>query len=149
MIYAGGGTAEMAALRDVPQVSGGEYFACGILPAYGLFARNVRGLTLNNVRFETASPDLRPGVVFDHVQDAAVNSLNVQGNKDADSLLRFTDSRDVLLSASRVLTPAAVFLQVEGADNGNITIDGGDISKAATPVAFKNGASESSVKLRA
>jgi hypothetical protein len=149
VIYAGGGTAEMAALRDVPQVSGGEYFACGILPAYGLFARNVRGLTLNNVRFETASPDLRPGVVFDHVQDAAVNSLNVQGNKDADSLLRFTDSRDVLLSASRVLTPAAVFLQVEGADNGNITIDGGDISKAATPVAFKNGASESSVKLRA
>src|SRR5262249_21220576 len=54
--FAGGGTAQEAALRDVPQVSGGEYFACGVPPAYGLFARCIRGLTLNNVRFEVASP---------------------------------------------------------------------------------------------
>ena len=149
VIYAGGGTAAEGALRDVPQVSGGEYFACGVLPAYGLYARNVRGLTLDDVRFEVASPDLRPAVIFDHVVDAAVNNLSSQGNKDAESSLRFIESSDVLLAAPRVLTPAAVFLDVEGKTSEAITIDGGDISKAAKALAFKNGAAKKSVKLRA
>jgi len=149
VIYAGGGTAEMAALRDVPQVSGGEYFACGVLPAYGLFARGVRGLTLDDVRFEMASPELRPAVVFDHVQDAAVNGLNVQGDKNAESVLRFIGSQDIYLDTPRLLSLANVFAQAEGAENGNITIDGGDISKAANATVFKTGAKKSSVKLKA
>ena len=147
VIFPGGGTAEQAALRDVPKIAE-EYFSIGILPSYALFARNVRGLTLNNVRFEMAAPDLRPAVVFDHVTDAAVNGLNVQGNKQAESVLRFIDTQDTLMSATRLLTPAAVFLQVEGANSGAITIDGGDLSKAAQPLAFKNGGMEKSVKLR-
>jgi hypothetical protein len=149
VIYAGGGTAEEAALRDVPQVSGGEYFACGVLPAYGLFARNVRGLTLDDVRLETASPDLRPAIVFDHVQDAAVNGLNVQGDKNAESVLRFIGSQDIYFDTPRLISAATVFAQAEGKDNLNITIDGGDISKAEKPAAFINGAKKSAVKLRA
>ncbi len=149
VIYAGGGTAEMAALRDVPQVSGGEYFACGVLPAYGLFARNVRGLMLDDVRFEIASPDSRPAIVFDHVQDAAVNGLNVQGDKNAESVLRFIGSQDIYFDTPRLISPATVFAQAEGADNSNITIDGGDISKAAKPTVFKNGAKKNSLKVRA
>jgi polygalacturonase len=43
--YPGGGTAEQAAVRDVPKVAG-EYYAIGVPPAYGLYARNVKGLTL-------------------------------------------------------------------------------------------------------
>ncbi|MBU6410144.1 MAG: right-handed parallel beta-helix repeat-containing protein [Verrucomicrobia bacterium] len=145
--FPGGGTAEQAAVRDVPKVVG-EYYAVGVFPSYGLYARQVRGLTLNNVRFDLAAPDLRPAVVFDHVQDAAVSGLNVQGVKNAESALRFIDSKDVLLSAPRLIAPAPVFLQVEGADNGNIIVDGGDLTKAARPLAFKNGGAENSVKLR-
>ncbi|HTA95638.1 MAG TPA: glycosyl hydrolase family 28 protein [Verrucomicrobiae bacterium] len=146
--FPGGGTAEHAAVRDVPKAIG-EYYAAGVFPSYALYARQVRGLTLNNVRFEIAASDLRPAIVFDHVQDAAVNGLNVQGDNNSESALRIIDSQDVLVSAARLLKPAPVFLQVEGADNGNIIVDGGDISKATAPLAFKNGASESSVKLRA
>jgi hypothetical protein len=145
--FPGGGTAEQAAVRDVPRAIG-EYYAAGIFPAYALYARQVRGLTLNNVRFEIAASDLRPAVVFDHVNDASVNGLSVQGDKDAESVLRFIQSQDVLMSATKLLKPAPIFLQVEGAANEGITIDGGDISKAAIPVAFKNGAAEKSVKLR-
>jgi len=145
--YGGGGTAEEAARRDVPTMAG-EYFELGTLPAYGMYARNVRGLSMNNVRFEVATPDLRPAMVFDHVEDAAVNGFSAQGNPNAESLLRFSDSRDILLTAARVLTPSAVFLQVEGAGNQGIAIDGGDLSKAAKPVAFAHGATSQSVKLR-
>src|SRR5213078_2773552 len=38
--FAGGGTAEEAAVRDVPAV-GGEYFQIGTPPACGVYARNV------------------------------------------------------------------------------------------------------------
>lgn len=117
-------------------------------PAYALYARQVRGLTLNNVRFEIAASDLRPAVVFDHVTDASINGLSVQGDNGAESVLRFIDSQDVLMSATKLLKPAPIFLQVEGAANENITLDGGDISKAAKPVTFSNGADEKTVKLR-
>jgi hypothetical protein len=132
----------------VPQLAG-EYFELGVLPAFGLFARNVRGLTLNNVRFEVVKSDLRPAVIFDHVIDAGVNGLSAQGNPRAESLLRFIDTQDVALTASRVLTPAAVFLQLEGQANDGITVDGGNISKAATPIAYSRGATDKAVKFRA
>jgi hypothetical protein len=148
VIYEGGGTAEEAARRDVPPVAG-EYFEIGTPPAYGLFARNVHGLTLQNIRFEVTSPDLRPAVVLDHVADAAINGLSVQGHEKAESVLRLIATRDTLLTATRVLTPSPVFLQLEGAANDNITVDGGDLTKAAAPLAFKSGATEKAVKLRA
>lgn len=145
--YGGGGTAEEARAQ-VPQVAG-EYFEIGTPPAYGLYARNVRGLALNNVRFETAAPDLRPAVVLDHVTDAAIHGLSAQGNAQAKSVLRFVESSDVLLTASRVLTPAAAFLAVEGGATKAITIDGGDLSKAASAVTLEGGASKEAVKVRA
>ncbi len=144
--YGGGGTAEEAQ-REVPQVAG-EYFEVGTPPAYGLFARNVRGLTLNNVRFDVVKPDLRPAIVLDRVTDATLGGVNAQGNPEAKSVLRFIDTHDVLVTAPRVLTPAAVFLQVEGAASRGITIDGGDLSKAKTPLALEAGAGKDAVKLR-
>jgi hypothetical protein len=147
LTFGGGGTAEEAARRDVPKVFG-EYFELGPIPAYGLYARNARGLTLQNVRFEVSEPDLRPAVIFDHVEDAAIYGLSVQGNPQAESVLCFIDSRQTLLTASRVLTPSGPFLQLEGESSDGIIVEGGDLSKAASAVAFKNGASETSVKLR-
>ena len=144
--YEGGGTAEEA--RNVVPQTAGEYFELGVVPAYALYARNVRGLTLHNVRFELANADARPAVVFDKVADAAVNGLNAQGSPGAESLLRFTDARDVLLTATRVLTPAAVFLQAEGAATANVTVDGGDLTKAAQPLVLAHGADAKAVRLR-
>jgi hypothetical protein len=146
--FPGGGSAEEAARRDVPQLSGGHYFVFGTLPAYGMFARNVRGLTLNNVRFDLATPDLRPALVFDHVADAALNEFCAEGNPNAESLLRFTDSREALLTACRPLKSCAAFLQVEGTANEDITIAASDLSKAASPLRFSRSAAKEAVKLR-
>jgi hypothetical protein len=144
--YGGGGTAEEAR-RDMPKIAG-EYFEVGTPPAYGVYARNVRGLSLNNVRLRLASPDLRPAVVFDHVEDAAVNGLSAAGDQEAHSVIRLVDTRDVLFSACRVLTAAAALLEVEGSGSRGITFDGGDISKAAEPLRIGRDASKDAVKLR-
>ncbi len=47
----------------------------GILPAYGLFAKHVDGLTLKNVRFSCRVPDGRHVCVFDDVNGATVDGL--------------------------------------------------------------------------
>ena len=144
--FAGGGTAEEAA-AEVPQVAG-EYFQIGTPPAYGMYARNVRGLTLDNVRFERASPDVRPAVVFDQVEDAAITNLSAQGDPNAAAVARFINVKDALLIGLRALTPATAFLQVEGKSSAEIVLDGGNLSKAAKPIVYANGASENAVQRR-
>jgi polygalacturonase len=144
--YTGGGTAEEAH-RDVPQVAG-EYFEIGTPPAHGLYARNVRRLSLNNVRFDVEKPDLRPAVVLDHVTDASFSGLAAQGNPEAQSVLRFIESSEVLITAPRIVTPAAAFLRVEGAASHSIIVDGGNIAKAAVPVSIEGGAPKDAVKVR-
>ncbi|MDQ2921901.1 MAG: hypothetical protein M3R52_09875 [Acidobacteriota bacterium] len=63
-------------------------------------------------------------------------------------MLRFIETQDVLLTGTRVLTPAAALLKLEGASSERVTIDGGDISKAAKPLAFSGGATAKAAKLR-
>jgi hypothetical protein len=120
----------------------------GSMPAYGFYARNARAITLQNVRFQVSRPDLRPALVLHHVTDAAINSFSAEGNTTAESVLRIIDSEQVLLTAPRLLTPAATYLQVEGQGNRDIVLDGGDVSKAQQALSFKNGATNEAVKVR-
>jgi len=147
LTFGGGGTAEDAARRDLPEIAG-EYFMLGPMPAYGLYARGVRGLTLNNIRLQVSTPDLRPALIFDHVTDATIHGLTVEANPSAESALRIIDSKQLLITAPRLLTETATFLQLEGTANQRIVIDGGDISSAKTPLAITRGAAKSAVKLR-
>jgi hypothetical protein len=147
LTFGGGGTAEIAANRQIPEKAG-EYFQLGPIPAYGLYARGVRGLTLDNVRFRVAQPDLRPAMIFDRVRDAAVSGLSVQGNAQAESALRFINTQGVLITSPRLTAPAPVFLAVEGDANKNIKIEGGDFASANKPVSFARGATAAVLKMR-
>jgi len=147
LVFGGGGTAEDAARRNLPEIAG-EYFMLGPMPAYGIYARCVKGLTLQNIRLQVASYDLRPAVIFDHVSDAAISTLSIEGNPGAESALRFINSKDILISAPRLLAPTGIFLQIEGPDNAGITIDGGDISKAQLHLTAKDNARIEAVKMR-
>lgn len=102
--FPGGGTAEQGAVTAVPEIAS-EYYVIGVPPAYGMYARNVKGLTCNNVVFRLAAADLRPALVFDQVTDAALYGVQVDGNKEAAAPLRFTGTTDILISASRVKYP--------------------------------------------
>ncbi|MGN6181093.1 MAG: glycoside hydrolase family 28 protein [Mucilaginibacter sp.] len=147
LTFPGGGTIEQGAVRDVPKVAG-EYYQMGIPPAYGLFARNVKGLILHNVSLSVANADMRPALILDNVHDSAINSLNIDGNEQAESACRFINSEDILLTAVRLKNRGQFFLAVEGERSNAITIDGGDISKAVTAVSFNKGALKQAVKLR-
>lgn len=63
----------------------------GILPAYGLFARHVDGLTLKNVRFSCRVPDGRHVCVFDDVNGATVDGLEACCRKGLAPIAVVTD----------------------------------------------------------
>lgn len=149
--YAGGGTLAQAGKHDVPKIAA-EYFgvwdtAPGGPPAYGLYARNVKGLSLQNVRFEFEYNDHRPAIVFDNVQDVSVNGLGLQGSMDAASLLRIKNSKDILFTAMRVLTPCQTLFSLEGPLNEGIQVDGGDLRKAKKQVVYSGGANDKALKI--
>lgn len=151
--YAGGGTAEQAAKRNIPNVAA-EYFGVwGTAPfgppAYGLYARNVKGLVMQNVRFTFQNADLRPALVLDNVHDASITGFSAQANPGTESLIRMTGSKDVLFTASRAQDPVKVFLKLEGTACENILIDGGDLRKAGKIIAAENSVQEKAVKVRA
>ena len=146
LTFEGGGTIEEAQ-REMPQIAG-EYFEIGDRPAHGIYARNVRGLTLDNVRIETATPDLRPAVVLDNVADASISGITTQGNTAAPSVFRCINATDTLIASPRLLTPAAVYLAVEGERSANITLDGGDIRKSSKSAIFDRGATEKAARIR-
>ena len=146
LTFEGGGTEEEAQLRDVPQIAG-EYFEIGARPAHGLYARNIRGLTLNNVRFDTSTPDLRPAIVLDNVSDATITSVTTQGNPKGPSVIRCINTTETLITSPRLLTNASVYLAVEGERSADITLEGGNISKAAKKATFERGATETTTKI--
>lgn len=145
--FPGGGTGDEASNRQVMKTSGNEYFQFGVLPAYALYARNVRGLRLNNARFDLAGTDFRPAVVFDNVEDATLNVFSAQATAEAESLLRLTDTREALLTACRARARGKAFLSVEGKASSRITIAASDLSNAGKPLLFSRGAEARAVRL--
>lgn len=149
--FAGGGSAELAAKRKVGSTVG-EYMAPWSdsppgPPAYGVYARGVRGLTLNNVRLKVAKRDARPAMILDTVQDVAITGLSVEGDIACEAL-RFCTVTDALLSSTRILTPARSFIQLEGTGNQRIKVESGDWANAQYPLTVRDGAKDDVVQFR-
>lgn len=75
--YRGGGTAEDAARR--PGVLADAYpepSMFGVTPAWGLWARHVRGLAVRGLHMETDAPDARPSVLLDDATTAIVENAS-------------------------------------------------------------------------
>ncbi|HEV2694495.1 MAG TPA: glycosyl hydrolase family 28-related protein [Verrucomicrobiae bacterium] len=75
----GGGTAEDAA--RIPKELGAGYpepNKIGILPAYGVYARHVKGLELANIHVDFKANDLRPAAAFDDIQGLEIDNFKPQ-----------------------------------------------------------------------
>ena len=69
-------------LDDVPEkiIRYPEYSQFGELPSWGIYARHVRGLFLNNVRLLIEDEDFRPPMVFDDIKGLSLRALNLPKN---------------------------------------------------------------------
>jgi polygalacturonase len=84
-LVSGGETKEDAAKtvkEYTPEVLGDwwpEFYLVGTLPAYGIYARHINGLTVDNFSVKTKTPDSRPAVKFDNVQNLEVSGVKANG----------------------------------------------------------------------
>ena len=65
----------------------------GILPAYGLYARHVRGLTVANVTFTFQIEDRRPAVVLDDVDGATFSTFTAAVPGGTPVMVKVTNRR--------------------------------------------------------
>lgn len=80
----GGGTTEDANKKDIKEytldVLGDwwpEFHLVGTLPASGVYARHIDGLSMQNVHIETKSEDMRKPVVFEDVSNSNVSNVYI------------------------------------------------------------------------
>jgi hypothetical protein len=130
--FPGGGTAEEAARRTVPDLERDypEFFIFGVLPAYGLYVHHARDITLNNVKFHLEADDLRPALVCDDVQNLELAGFRADGSIKAESLLRLQDTQSAFITGCRVVQPIKAFLRVEGAGSQRIFLKANDLDLA-------------------
>jgi len=96
-----GGGSQRDADRIPPELGTGypEPSKLGTMPAYGLFARHVRNLELQNIRLDFEIPDLRPALVCADVNGLEIDDLKAQTAQGV-GLARFTDVKALVVRNS-------------------------------------------------
>ena len=60
----------------------------GWTPAYGLYARHVEGLHINDVTFRYVRPDYRPAIVLDDVRDVTLKDIDAPTEEGVEQVVR-------------------------------------------------------------
>ena len=85
-IVSGGGTQEDAEKTEVKEYTlevleghWPEFYLVGTLPAYGIYARHMEGLTLENISIKTIAVEKRVPVILNDVKNASVSGISANG----------------------------------------------------------------------
>jgi type 1 glutamine amidotransferase len=134
---AGGGTAEHArAVVDQKPDTYPEINRFGPrLPAFGIFARHVDGLSVRGLTLTVQSPDLRPAVVCQDVKRLALDGAKLPGAAGAESVVRLEACGAAEISQVRVDGKAERFVLVEGGDAAGVNVTDATLDPAMTRVA--------------
>jgi len=136
----------------------------GPLPAYGLYVRHVKNLTLSNMQLLCADNFVRvpfsgrkrndhpywqtpdapsssrpaddPGtaLVADDVIGLDIDGLQTRASTKGDPILQFINVRDAFLRASRAPANTSVYLDLRGAQTAAIELKGNQMRNAKTPI---------------
>jgi hypothetical protein len=144
----GGGSQAEADRRDMPDFpdlpkdkTWPEHLAeWGVMPAYGLYARHVRALSLAQVRFDVAKPDVRSAVFCNEAEGVELTSckLDTTGNHRSPVTLRNVDG--ALLNGCQSRGESAAYVRVEGERSRSISLLANDLRTCETAATTYDGA---------
>lgn len=147
MTAPGGGTASDGKLRSIPELDGirPEFFQFGkIVPAYGVYARHVQGLYMENMVMDTITPDARPAVICDDVIGMEFSDSKAAVTPDAECMIRLQNVQHAWIRNCQPFGENATFLQVEG-ESKEILLSGNDLRRFENPFKVFNGARRNAV----
>jgi hypothetical protein len=113
---AGGGTIENAqqivpeAIDKYPEV---KTFG-PLIPAYGVWARHVEGLTLNNVQFKLKANDMRPAVICEDGKGIRINNCNIPQTSGSLAIIKLTDVDGATIVNNKVQGTTGAFVGTNG-----------------------------------
>jgi len=118
--------------KPVPEEVGAypEARMFGRLPAYGLYARHVRGLRLLDLSFASKAIQQTPAVACDDVKDVEISALRANAPSKGSSVVSFVDVQDAWVRNVRIQEPIRSFLIASGSRSSNILISHCDMRKA-------------------
>ncbi len=130
--FEGGGTRKLAEkeVAELPKKYP-ESLMFGDLPAYGFYCRHVKGLRFSNIQLRTATADLRHAMVFDDVENLAVDGLDAAFWPGGAAMLDLTQVRDAFIRGCKPRAKDGAFLKLSGDKSRNITLLANDLSGAA------------------
>jgi polygalacturonase len=143
-----GGQADSQGL-DVPEVENKypEAGMFGLLPAYGLYARHVEGLTLDNIQTRWEETDARPAMIFDDIKDLSIRGFQAGAAAGTQPVIWFHQVVGALLEGCRAPAGTQAFLKITGAQSSQITLLANDLLRAAEPVELAPEVAKSAVTL--
>lgn len=121
---AGGGLAEHArqqvpeAIDQYPEV---KTFGPRV-PAYGVWARHVKGLKLLNITFTLDSTDMRPAFVCEDGYDIELSGWKLPPANGAEAVIRLENVRGARITGNNVKAESAKFVLLEGTQNTGVQI---------------------------
>jgi polygalacturonase len=121
---AGGGTAEHArqqvpeAIDQYPEV---KTFGPRV-PAYGVWARHVKGLKLKNITIHLAGNEVRPALVCEDGRDLEVRGWKLPATTGAQAVMRLEQVQGARISANAVAGSAQALVRLEGTGNKSIRV---------------------------
>lgn len=85
-----------------------------LVPAYGVWARHVKGLKLVNITLRLNSNDSRPALICEDGKDVVITGWNVPETSGAETIIRFENVEKAHVSKMKVKGTADALVGVEG-----------------------------------
>ena len=106
------------------------------IPAYGVWARHVKGLKLNNIKFNIANNDLRPALICEDGQELVVNNWQLPETNGAESIIRLENVQGAQIKNVKSKGESQAFVLVEGANSKHIQVSKNTVSGSKKSLVF-------------
>jgi polygalacturonase len=128
--------------RDIPEAPDKypEAWMMGHLPAYGFYIRHADRIRMHNVECRADSPDERPAIVCDDVEDATFEALAVTAPAGGAPVFDLRNARRILITGVHAPAGSKVLAQVSGADSSAIELKANTLEPNQRAVTFTSGA---------
>ena len=94
-----------------------------IIPAYGVWARHVKGLKLKNITFRLKHNDLRPAFIIEDGKNIEITGCKIPQTSGAQSIVRLENVDGAKITGTQVQGNAEAFVRVEGNDSKKIKVE--------------------------
>jgi len=100
------------------------------LPAFGIYCRDVSGLTLRDVKLYSSVPDeSRPALVFDRIDNLQIHAIEAGPNNAQASIAYLRNIDDAVIAFCRSFNESGCLFEVEGDMNERVEFIGNPLTK--------------------